>query len=80
MSVWHYTPWGYFTYEKPQDRSQYIAQAVIGGFIPPVGAYHNARDSLSYMDDYMSNRGFDYDQIKYPTRTPGYGVSSIGSG
>lgn len=77
----HYTPWGYITYEKPRDRTQYYAQALVGGFLPPVGAYHNARDSLAYMDDYMNNRGFDYDAIRYPSRTVGYaGVSAFGHG
>lgn len=77
---YHYTPWGYVTFEKPRDKYQYYTQAFIGGLLPPVGAYHNARDSISYMDDYLSNRGFDYDYIKYPTKTPGYaGVSAFGS-
>lgn len=78
---WKYTPWGYFTFNKPTTRTQYYAQAFVGGLIPPVGAYHNARDSLAYMDDYMNNRGFDYDYVKYPSKTAGYsGVSALGSG
>lgn len=80
MSVWHYTPWGYFTYERPRDRTQYIAQGVVGGFLPPVGAYHRMRDSLAYMDDYVTNRGVDYGDFKYPSLTTGYsGVSSAGA-
>lgn len=82
MSDWfNYTPWGYFTFNKPRTRTQYYAQSFIGGLLPPVGAYHRARDDMAYMDDYLKNRGFDYDYIKYPSRTVGYaGVSGLGSG
>lgn len=77
----HYTPWGYFTYEKPRDKTQYYAQSVVGGFLPPVGAYHRLRDDMAYMDDYLKNRGFDYDYIRYPSRTAGYsGGAFFGSG
>lgn len=81
MSVWHYTPWGYFTYEKPRDRIQYLAQSIVGSVLPPVGAYHTYRDNMAYMDDYMRNREIGYDDILYPSRTAGWsGGSALGSG
>lgn len=77
---WKYTPWGYITFNKPKTRTQYYAQSFVGGLLPPVGAYHRSRDDMAYMDDYLKNREFNYDYIKYPSKTVGYsGMSGFGS-
>lgn len=60
------------------SRTRYIMEAVIGGAIAPVGAYYEARDSMKWMDDYVSNRGLSYSDIKYPALTRGY--RAIGAG
>lgn len=44
----------------------------IGAFassIPVVGDFIKYQDNMRYMDDYLSNRGLSYRDIRYPTRT-----------
>lgn len=72
--------WNFFT-ERPKSRDQYSAQSVMSGLSPAANGYYNYRDNMAYMDDYMSNRGLDYSNIKYPSRTDGwYGGNSLGYG
>lgn len=66
--------------ELPKSRDQYYTQSFIGGAVPLIGGYYNARDSVAQMDDYIRNRGLSYANIRYPSKTIGYsGVSSFGS-
>lgn len=48
--------------------------------IPVIGDFLRASDSSNAMADYMRNRGLDWNDIKYPTRTLGNGVSGYTSG
>lgn len=56
---------------------RYRAQALLAGF-PVVGGIIRARDNWNYMQDYMTNRGLSWSDIKYPTRTVGGVDASIG--
>lgn len=70
---------GYF-YDSPTSRNQYYAQAFLSGFSRTMAGYYNARDSVSYMDDYLNSRGMGYDDVKYASRTPGWsGGASAGA-
>lgn len=78
LGQWRYPTWQDVS-SMPTDRESYFWQAFLGGLIPPLGAYYSARDSVHYMDDYMSARGLSYSDIRYPSMTTGYqGVSSLG--
>jgi len=37
--------------------------------IPVFGDFIKYQDNMRYMDDYLSNRGLSYRDIRYPTRT-----------
>nr|APG55841.1 hypothetical protein [Circular ssDNA virus sp.] len=37
--------------------------------IPVVGDFIKYQDNVRYMDDYLSNRGLSYRDIRYPSRT-----------
>lgn len=44
----------------------------IGAFassIPVVGDFIRYQDNMRYMDDYLSNRGLSYRDVRYPSRT-----------
>lgn len=41
--------------------------------MPIVGSILRAQDSQKWIQDYMSNRGFTWDDMKYPAIAPGSG-------
>lgn len=51
-------------------RSQYILWTASSS-LPFIGPIIQAYDNMRYMDDYTRNRGIDYADIKYPSRTQG---------
>lgn len=59
------------------DRDIYYAESMLSA-LPFFGSFYQARDKVSYMDDYLDNRGLSYGDIKYPSMTAGYqGVSGL---
>ena len=62
------------------SRTDYILSSVVAG-LPVVGSIYRAWDSVSYLDDYIGNRGMSYGDIRYPTMTGAFGsVSKASSG
>lgn len=57
-------------------RTKYQLQGIIGG-LPYVGefatSYWQTQDNLRYWDDYLRNRGMSWSDIRYPSRSVGYG-------
>ena len=51
-------------------RTQYILKT-IGGGLPFVGGIIRSMDNITYMDDYLRNRGMSYSSVRYPNRTLG---------
>lgn len=77
-SFWRVVKW---LYDAPESREQYYTQAFFSGFSDLYRGYTSARDNTAYMDDYLKNRGLDYGDIKYASRTPGWsGGSALGHG
>lgn len=60
-----------------QAMMQYRAQALLAGF-PVVGGIIRARDNWNYMNDYMTNMGLSWSDIRYPTRTVAGVDGSVG--
>lgn len=69
------SPWS-SVLKRPESRREYYIQSFLGAIFPPLGNYYSSRDSMAYMDDYMRNRGLDWGNIKYPSRTVGWSVGS----
>jgi hypothetical protein len=62
------------------SRTDYILSSAVAG-LPVVGSIYRAWDAVSYLDDYIGNRGLSYGDIRYPTMTGAFGaVSSASSG
>lgn len=61
--------------EVPKDESQYWVQSFLSGADPTgiYSGYLTARDNTAYMRDYMRNTGLSWSDIKYPSRTIGFG-------
>lgn len=59
------------------DRQMYQIKSFVAS-LPVFGDFMRYRDNMSYMDDYLRNRGLSYSDIRYPTRTVGFG--SYGGG
>lgn len=57
-----------------RDERQYFWQSFVSG-LPIISAYTSARDNSQYMRDYMRNRALDWGDIKYSSRTTGWGMS-----
>lgn len=56
----------------------------IGSSLPVVGDVIRSRDNWNYINDYMSNRGLSWSDVKYPSRvlgasTSGYGLNFVSS-
>lgn len=49
------------------DRTRYIATDLLYG-IPVLGDAFRTQDSARYYDDYLSNRGLTYSDIRYHSR------------
>lgn len=64
---------GDYLFGLPKTRNQYYFQSIMSD-MPGIGSFYKARDKVNYMDDYLKNRGLSYGDIKYPTRTDGYGI------
>lgn len=47
--------------------------------VPVVGGYFRARDSVRYMNDYLTNRGLSYEDILYPSMTTGFSGFAAGT-
>lgn len=69
------SPWSGLL-KRPESRKEYYTQSFLGAVFPPLGKFYSARDSMAYMDDYMSNRGIDWSDVKYPSRTVGWSVGN----
>lgn len=57
-------------YNSLDSRSKYVWDTFVRG-LPVIGSIYQTKDNLAYMDDYLENRGMDYDDILYPSRTSG---------
>jgi hypothetical protein len=57
-------------------RTKYFLRTMASG-LPIIGPMFQAYDNMRYMDDYTRNRGIDYADIKYPSRT--LGAQGLGS-
>lgn len=56
----------------------------IGSGLPVIGDFIRSRDNWNYINDYMSNRGLSWSDVRYPSRvvgasTSGYGLSFVSS-
>ena len=51
-------------------RTEYMARSMLTG-VPVLGDFLKAQDRMAYMDDYLRNRGLNYNDIRYPTLTMG---------
>ena len=56
----------------------------IGSSMPFIGGFIRSRDNWNYINDYMSNRGLTWADVKYPSRvegasTSGYGLNFVSS-
>ncbi len=58
-------------------RREYQIRAIASA-IPVVGNLVKYQDNMRYMDDYMSNRGLSYGDVRYSTRTAG-GTLGVGT-
>lgn len=63
-------------YDNMDAKYRYMVQTTIAG-IPIIGDLYRSYDNMRYMDDYLTNRGLSWDDIKYPTRTQG--MQGVGS-
>lgn len=63
-------------YGRMDARSKYAWDTFVRG-LPGIGSVYQTRDNLAYMDDYLMNRGLDYSNVRYPSRT--MGAQSMGS-
>lgn len=52
------------------SRTKYMLRTMASG-LPVIGSLYQAHDNMRYMDDYIRNRGLDYGDILYPSRTAG---------
>lgn len=52
--------------------------AYVGSSLPFIGDIVRQLDNWNYINDYMTNRGLSWSDVKYPSRIPGSG--SFGSG
>ena len=57
-------------YDNMDGKYRYMLQTTVAG-IPIIGDIYRSYDNMRYMEDYMTNRGISWDDIKYPTRTQG---------
>lgn len=57
-------------------RTKYMLKTFASG-LPIIGPIMQAYDNMKYMDDYTRNRGIDYEDILYPSRTAG--LQGLGS-
>lgn len=60
----------YENWNKQDARTKYILKTAASS-LPFVGPILQAYDNIRYMDDYTRNRGIDYEDILYPSRTQG---------
>lgn len=56
----------------------------IGSSMPVIGGFIRSQDNWNYINDYMSNRGLSWSDVKYPSRvvgasTSGYGLNFVSS-
>lgn len=56
----------------------------IGSSLPFIGDIVRSRDNWNFINDYMSNRGLSWSDVKYPSRvvgasTSGYGLNFVSS-
>ena len=58
------------SWNKQSGHTKYILKTGASS-LPFIGPIIQAYDNIRYMDDYTRNRGIDYDDILYPTRTDG---------
>lgn len=63
-------------YDNLDGKYRYMLQTTAAG-LPIIGDIYRSYDNMRYMDDYLSNRGISWDDIKYPTRTQG--MQGLGS-
>lgn len=67
--------------EQPKSETQYSVQSFLSGLSPLHNGLYSYRDNMSYMRDYLNQRGLDWSDIKYPYRTDGWsGGYALGSG
>lgn len=68
---------GDYLFDVPEDEFQYEVQSFLSGADPTgiYSGYLTARDNSAYMRDYLHNTGLDWSDIKYPSRTVGWGSS-----
>lgn len=60
--------------DYPTSEDQYRQQSFLAG-LPIIGSYYSSRDNTQYLSDYMRNTGLDWSDLKYPSRTVGWGNS-----
>lgn len=71
--------------ENPEVASYWRNWAgYIGSSLPVIGGFLRSRDNWNYINDYMSNRGLSWSDVKYPSRvagasTSGYGLNFVSS-
>lgn len=68
---------GGYLFDHPSTEQQFYVQSFVAGFDPTgfYSGYLSARDNTAYMRDYLRNTGQDWSDIRYPTRTSGWGSS-----
>lgn len=70
-----------YIFGRPTSETQYSIQSLLSGLSPIHNGLYSYRDNMAYMRDYMSNRGLDWSDVKYPYRTDGWsGGYSVGAG
>lgn len=70
-----FTSVGSYFLDLPTSENQYYAQSFLAGFDPTgiYSGYISARDNTAFMRDYLRNTGQDWSDIKYPSKTAGWG-------
>ncbi len=80
--VWSFVTGDWDSWRKSQwtltSKGDYSkARAFVSG-MPVIGSAIRGFDNMRYMDDYLSNRGLDWSDVRYPSRSPG-GYSDLGN-
>lgn len=67
----------YNDYKNLDAKHRWMIQTFVAG-LPVIGDLYRSHDNMRYMEDYINNRGLDWKDIKYPTRTQGMqGLGSV---